>query len=161
MSLWSRIFDSRFLLFLAVVSAFGISSWVLASSLLGKGNIMGVTVGDCFDEIAIRDALASEGTSEVELVDCSEPHDFEVFHIEELAKGDFPGEIALAEVARNNCEGEYFENFIGVEYLSSEIYSWSIVPQSADWEESGSREIVCYIGAPEGALSGTLEGINR
>lgn len=63
--------------------------------------------------------------------------------------------------AMEACEGENFESFVGVEYLSSEIYSWSLVPQASDWEESGYREIVYYLSTPGEAVSGTLEGAGR
>lgn len=149
------------LMCLAAGLAVGLSACALLNPFLDQGNVLRATVGDCFDESAMSTALESEDTSKVELVDCSEPHDFEVFHIEELAKGGFPGEVAVGEAARQACEGDDFKNFIGVEYLNSEIYSWSLVPQVADWEESNNREIVCYLGAPEGAVSGTLEGADR
>ena len=45
----------------------------------------------------------------------------------------------LSAAAVEACEGENFESFVGVEYLSSEIYFWSLVPQDSDWEESGYR----------------------
>ncbi|WP_017582594.1 septum formation family protein [Nocardiopsis valliformis] len=118
---------------------------------------MGVGVGDCFDQ----DDPASVSASVVEVVDCSEPHEFEVFHVEELPQGDFPGEAEVSAAAVEACEGENFESFVGVEYPSSEIYSWSLVPQASDWEESGYREIVCYLSIPVEALSGTLEGAGR
>ncbi|USY18112.1 septum formation family protein [Nocardiopsis exhalans] len=138
---------------MAVVATMGIT----ACGLFGENNSFGVRTGDCFDQ----DAPASVSASEVEVVDCSEPHEFEVFHVEELPKGDFPGEAAVSAAAVEACEGENFESFVGVEYLSSEIYSWSLVPQASDWEESGYREIVCYLSIPGEALSGTLEGADR
>lgn len=82
---------------MAVVATMGIT----ACGLFGENNSFGVRTGDCFDQ----DAPASVSASEVEVVDCSEPHEFEVFHVEELPKGDFPGEAAVSAAAVEACEG--------------------------------------------------------
>lgn len=145
----------RFGLISALVALSVVS--IAACGLFGEKNALGVKTGDCFD----GDSLVSGSATEVEVVDCSERHGFEVFHVEELPKGDFPGEAEVNAAAAEVCEGENFESFVGVEYLSSEIYSWSLAPQASDWEESGYREIVCYLSTPGEAVSGTLEGAGR
>jgi hypothetical protein len=45
----------------------------------------------------------SEGVSDVPTVDCSEPHDNEVFATYDIPDGDFPGEEAIVAAAEEEC----------------------------------------------------------
>lgn len=156
-----RFGRSSFSVFLTAGVILALSGCGTIGTLFGKGNVLGVEAGDCFDEGAMRTTLVTEEGTGVETVDCSDPHDFEVFHVEELPKGAFPGEVEVGEASRRVCEGERFEAFVGAEYLESEIYSWALAPSATDWDESGHREIVCYLSAPGESVSGSLEGAGR
>lgn len=117
-------------------------------------SVFDLEVGDCFDEPPSDTDLVF-----VPEVDCADPHDHEVFHVEELADGDFPGDDEVAEAARGACL-EPFATFVGVPWIESMLdYRW-LAPTEASWSE-GDREVVCFVTDPAGPVIGTLAGVGR
>lgn len=85
-------------------------------------SLFDLSVGDC-----INYPSSGELLTQVERVDCAEPHDGEVADILTMPDGDYPGDDAVFEYADANCPAETdFE-------LTPTEESWSI----------GDREITC------------------
>lgn len=129
---------------------------VLASgcSLLGGGNVFELSVGDCFDD---TDGISGGEVSDVPVVECSEPHDNEVFHTFDLDDGDFPGDDAMMTQAEEVCVPA-FEEYVGTDYASSRLDIFPITPTEGSWD-TGDREIVCALYDVELAkLEGSMKG---
>ena len=110
----------------------------LVAGACGQGNVFSLEVGTCFDD--------PEGFGEiadVPIVECSDPHDNEVYYLFDLPDGSFPGTDAVETQAIDGCLAA-FEPFVGLEYQSSILeISW-LTPTSQSWD-AGDREIVCFL----------------
>jgi len=140
-----------------------ITTAVLAVALLmaacggdGGTSVANLRPGDCFDD---QPALEIET---VELLDCSEPHDLEVYHVGSLGlAGAYPGEEALIEAGFEICEGPLFDAYVGRSYLESELYTDFYRPTAEGWAD-GDDELVCLIFDLDGTkLTGSMRGSGR
>jgi len=102
-----------------------------------------IAAGDCYDE---------SGAS-VLVLDCDEPHDFEVFATLLLEDATYPAET-LAATATARCRTA-FSAFIGLEYDASELALRYVAPSAATWKQ-GDREVLCIVHDPAGATTGSL-----
>ena len=132
---------------------------LVASTLLlvaCSGNVFELAVGDCFDdgEMAVGDL---EEVEDVPLVECSEPHDNEVYAVVTVDGEVFPGEQAIQAQADEVCR-DAFDPFVGLGSESSALdFGW-LVPTADSWE-MGDRVIACFVYRMDlGKVSGTLEG---
>jgi hypothetical protein len=119
-----------------------------------EGNVFSLEEGDCFGDF-------SGGTvSDVDKVDCDEPHQNEVYAVfDSESDGDFPGEGDLSDEAEEECLGDRFEDYVGLSYDQSRYFASPIVPSEESWEESDDREIVCYLHEQDGSdIDGSVEG---
>lgn len=120
---------------------------------LNSGNVFELAVGDCFDDTSSADTELSD----VPIVDCTEPHDNEVFFTFELADGDFPGDDAILTEAESRCLPA-FEDYVGRDYASSELDIFPITPTSGSWD-NGDREVICALYDLElEKLTGSMQG---
>jgi hypothetical protein len=117
-------------------------------------DVMILAVGDCLNEWT---ANLDDTVSSVPIVDCDDPHDFEVYHEGVLDEsGEYPGEDDLLEMVDEGCI-DAFEDFVGSPYLTSDLYQTSLWPTEDGWEQ-GSRDYLCLVGHMDGSQStGTLE----
>lgn len=120
-----------------------------------------VAVGQCLEEVADEDAQPFT----VAVVNCADPHTFEVYA--ELTYGSdtpsgrgapYPGDLAVANRAETQCAGE-FEAFMGLPWEASdfEIRTWW--PMQQGWDR-GDRSILCAVyrvtgGTTVGSVRGT------
>jgi hypothetical protein len=108
--------------------------------------------GDCWDD----PETTSDQVNEVEVLPCSEPHDNEIYHVFDLADGDFDA-TAVEEGARSGCLDE-FDAFVGLPYADSELDVFAIWPTEESWAE-GDREVLCSVYAIDlRKLVGSMEG---
>jgi hypothetical protein len=116
--------------------------------------VLRLEVGDCFD-----DPESFESVSSVDTVDCSEPHDNEVYHVESYTESStYPGKTIIEEAAFTACL-EAFEAFIGIPYSDSRFDIAALWPSSESWEEADDREIVCAVYDIDGIrLTGSVAG---
>ncbi|WP_017589227.1 septum formation family protein [Nocardiopsis ganjiahuensis] len=161
MSSLSPIVRNTSLAVLAAGAVVSLSACGLVNSLLGTGNVMNIAVGDCFDEAAMQTALGGEEVSNIPLIDCAEPHDAEVFHVEDLPDGEFPGDASVGDSMEEICTGSAFEEFVGVNYMDSAIHVGGLQPTAQTWDSFDDREILCYVISDEGPISESLQGANR
>lgn len=117
-------------------------------------DVMILAVGDCLNEWTTD---YDDTVSSVPIVDCDEPHDFEVYYegvVDE--SGDYPGEDELSDMVDEGCV-DAFEDFVGSPYATSALYQTSLWPTEEGWEQ-GSRDYLCLVGHMDGSQStGTLE----
>ncbi|MEU3019144.1 MULTISPECIES: septum formation family protein [unclassified Nocardiopsis] len=144
----------------AASAVLSLSACDLLDSVLGSGNVMEIGVGDCFTESEMFTSDAGDEVGDVPLVDCSEPHDSEVFHVEELPDGDFPGAESVNASMEEVCTGPAFQEFVGVDFMESEIYASGLMPTVESWDLLEDREILCYVFSEE-PISESLQGANR
>ena len=124
-------------------------------------------LGDCFDTENITTV------DEVAVVDCDEPHVYEVFGLTDVEAGDdepYPGEEALNTAADEACRPA-FADYVGIPYDDSEWFATFINPSEGTWQQ-GDREILCVVHeeappGPDGTelppppVTGSAEGSER
>lgn len=130
---------------------------LLLAACGGDGNVFDLEVGTCFDD---TDTEATE-VSDVPVVDCSEPHDNEVFAVFDYTASDtFPGSSAMNDAAQESCVAE-FEAYVGLSYQESDLNVFPITPTQGSWDD-GDREIVCALyNLDLSKLTGSMEGAAR
>jgi hypothetical protein len=121
----------------------------------GGGNVFNLEVGTCFDDTDETEV------SSVPVVECSEPHDNEVFAVFDYTATDvFPGGTEMNAAAHDLCVAE-FEAYVGLGYLESELNVFPITPTQGSWDD-GDREIVCALYNLDLAkLTGSMQGAAR
>ena len=132
------------------MSRFGaIAGWVVAVPVLfflfgqcaGSGTILdNLDIGDCF----ANPELDQEVTT-VEVVDCNEAHDFELFSRVDLGSSSrsFPGFDALSLEVESECI-DTFAGYVGSDPFVS-TYQWvTFTPVSNGWE-AGDRTGMCIL----------------
>jgi hypothetical protein len=115
---------------------------ILAFSYFTRAtSVEDLSVGDCFTD------PGAESISEVDTVDCNEPHDYEMFAAVILVGDDgaWPGDFELFEEADDAC----FEPFLTYTGLSLDdaVFMWdytTFIPEQESWAE-GSREALCTL----------------
>ena len=107
-----------------------------------SGNVFDLKVGDCLDE------PAGEEITNVNRVDCSEPHDSELYATFDLAGDSYPGASVVEEAAVDGCL-DAFEPYVGREYATSRLEVWWLEPSRESWSD-GDREIACMLSEPGG-----------
>ena len=107
--------------------------------------------GDCF-------GAAGEQVESVNVVDCEEPHIYEVYALVDYETEDdaYPGQEAVRSYADEQCEAQ-FEGFVGIDYESSRWYITSVTPSEETWAD-GDREIVCALNLEDNSeVTGSAE----
>ena len=120
-----------------------------------------LALGNCFQAPASGDLVTV-----IDTVDCALPHDLEVFVVDEelfasAAPGaPYPGQADVADRADEDCRAA-FETFVGTPYDDSALDFFTIYPSEATWDRHDDRTVVCSVGDPHVATTGTLEGAQR
>ncbi|MBA2496117.1 MAG: septum formation family protein [Acidimicrobiia bacterium] len=126
-----------------------------AAGCSDKGNVFSLEEGSCFQD---PDTLE---VSDVETVDCEDPHFAEVFHTEDIESegDDFPGAAVIGQAVAEACQGSAFEDFTGVPYDQDSVFDvFALSPTEETWD-AGDREIACSVVSLEGEqLTGSAEG---
>jgi hypothetical protein len=121
-----------------------------------SGNVFELAVGDCFDD---GDLVLGEleEVGDVPVVECSVPHDNEVYAVVTVDGEAFPGDQAIRAEADEVCL-DAFDPFVGLDYESSALdFGW-LVPTADSWE-IGDRVVACFVYRLDLAkVTGTLEG---
>ena len=109
--------------------------------LNGSTSVEDLNAGDCFND------PGSEAISQVDTVDCTEPHDYEMFASTVLVGNDgaWPGEFELFEEAYESCLAPFLA-YTGVS-PDDAVYIWqydAFAPTEDSWAE-GSREALCTL----------------
>lgn len=120
-------------------------------------DINALAVGDCLNEMSTE---VDDSVSSAPIIDCSEPHDLEVYHGGFLDSGlDYPGREELIEMVDEQCLGT-FQTFVGTSYEESALVFQTLFPMEEGWE-MGDREYLCLISQMDGSqTTGTLAQSN-
>jgi hypothetical protein len=122
--------------------------WLIAAGFIGfilfrifdpSTSVDNLSIGDCFDDPGGNE-IAS-----VDLIDCSEPHEYEIYALIQLSGNadEFPGDEALFDELADICF-ERFESYVAHDYATS-VYDFSgLTPLQDSWK-SGDREGICLV----------------
>ena len=100
-------------------------------------SVMHMSVGQCIQK------PESEQVSTVETVDCSKPHDAEVFFLHKAEGDDYPPPESLSSTAEQVCIGA-FQGYVGKSYEESSLDATWFLPTSRSWSQN-DHEIICLI----------------
>jgi len=146
---------------LAVVVA-GIATALAVFGGGGSGLVSasGLDVGMCFDDATTGDTPDGLEVEEVAVVDCSVPHDNEVYLVGRLPDQPYPGGDTIDALAFDLCLAE-FRGFVGRSYFTSELEIFAVSPSERAWSD-GDRRVVCAVYALDlTPLEGTMAGTGR
>ncbi len=119
-------------------------------------NVLELEVGTCLNDV---DQPLAQDLVDVPAVECSTPHQSEVFADLVVDGSDYPGIDALTEQAVQGCQAE-FQRFVGVEFAASELNFHYYYPTQSSWSV-GDRSIYCVVFDPGATTVGTLRGVER
>ena len=96
--------------------------------------------GDCFN------AGDEEEIADVDGVPCDEPHEYEVYAIEQYEGSTFPDDAEMDVIFETIC-APAFASYVGTSYESSVLRASMITPSEETWND-GDREFICYLFEP-------------
>ena len=114
-----------------------------------SGTVVGaltIEFGDCL-------ILPSEDEfDEVRRLSCTEPHDGEVFFVEDYPGADYPSDDEMRAFFDAECRPA-FEAFTGSEFDGQGVLDigW-FTPTEVSWD-NGDREVVCYLTPVDGGMT--------
>ena len=124
-----------------------------SGAIVGEGTVgvLNLSVGDCLNGLDFSAEEVYEATG----IPCSEPHVYEVYHVESLEGYTLQ---ALADSVSQICE-DRFQRFTGVSYLESSLEFSNLIPTSEGFAE-GDNVIQCFIHTSDlSMVTGTLRGM--
>jgi hypothetical protein len=111
----------------------------LASCSLGSStSVFDLKPGDCFDEPSSLGEI-----TDLQVVDCADPHDYEAFGAFDVADGPFPGEDALDDAAFACVP--LFEDYVGSSYEDTPNLDIAWLAPTAESWSNGDRSISCSL----------------
>ena len=111
-------------------------------------------VGDCF---SFNNDDSSTQVSDVEVVDCSAPHLYEVYSNYQIPQSTFPDENTMKSEQYTACH-DTFETYVGVPYDQSQYDATTLNPTENSWAQ-GDHIITCFLMSKDGSqLTGSLKG---
>lgn len=111
---------------------------VLAVACGGGTAVDEIGVGDCFDD------PDSELVSALPLIECSQPHDNEVYAEVTMSGDAFPGDEAVGDFAFDTCLVE-FESYVGETYVNSPLDYTYLGPTEDSWNGASDRTVLCVL----------------
>ena len=132
---------------------------LVATACGGGTSVFDLGEGDCFNDRADMTEAEAEVES-VETVDCSEPHDNEIYYEYSMTETAYPGDNAAADAAMFRCIEE-FDAFVGTAYLDSALDTFPITPTTSSWA-AGDRVVYCAVYAMDlSRLRGSMRSSGR
>ncbi|WP_402462920.1 DUF4190 domain-containing protein [Isoptericola aurantiacus] len=111
-----------------------------------------MTVGQCFD--TPEDLVGGEPMVPA---DCAEPHDSEVFAVQDFDDEQYPGDVAVQTRSRDLCM-DAFAEYVGTPYADSELDFIYFYPTAPSWK-LGDRQMLCSVTTLDGSpLTGSMAG---
>jgi len=108
-------------------------------------------VGDC-----LNDLTNSTDVSSLPSVDCTQPHQGEVFAVFDLPPGPYPGADGVDDLVSKGCNARLAEYSPGAP-SDDAVGLFSVYPLEQNWER-GDREVVCIAKATSGTTTGSIRG---
>ena len=122
----------------------------------GSRSVTDMGVGDCFN---VADPN-SQFVDDVTLLECTEPHQFEMFFVGDLPDGPFPSGDEVTVWLQANCFPA-FADYVGIESQNSQLDLLPITPTEDGWNE-GDHSVQCALTdleSPE--LTGSMKDAAR
>jgi hypothetical protein len=119
-------------------------------------SVFDLDTGDCILSLSVGEV------SSIDLVDCGQPHDAEVFgtvELEDPEDAPYPGNEEIVTRVNDLCT-DLFDDYVGVPPDESELTIDGIYPVEESWR-FGDREGVCYAYDNDGPLTDSIEGSGR
>ena len=119
----------------------GIAAFYLFGQCSGSGTALDdLDIGDCFEDPGLESEVSS-----VDIFECDEVHDFELFATVDLGPRGrvYPGENQLLNEMENACI-ERFAAYVGHDYFTSAYDFVSFTPVQDGWED-GDRLGMCAL----------------
>ncbi|WP_223690064.1 septum formation family protein [Leifsonia poae] len=108
-----------------------------------------LVVGECIDDL--DDSYTGPGFP---VVDCSVPHDSEIYAIPSVGSGSYPGDTAVENSADTSCH-DAFAAYVGIAPEAAEAGWSSYPPVEETWDQIHSAICVVYL---DGQTTGSLKG---
>ncbi|HUG83521.1 MAG TPA: septum formation family protein, partial [Euzebya sp.] len=121
-------------------------------------SVFELAVGTCFN-----DPGSAEEIQQVAAVPCEAAHDNEVFALVDFPAGaedPFPGRESVSSFGDEQCQGQLFDDYVGIAYIDSAFFVTQLTPTEGSWEQ-GDREIVCLLYEPTTQITGSVRGSGR
>jgi hypothetical protein len=118
-------------------------------------SVFNAEVGECIESLADL----SGSITELPEASCDEDHEGEIFFLVEHEGDDdeFPGTDDVESEAREECEGDEFEDYVGVPYDETPIALAYITPSEDSWGD-GDRETICVLTLAGERVDESFEG---
>jgi hypothetical protein len=97
---------------------------------------------------------------EVELIDCSLPHSYEVFAAKKVDGKTAPGKTELDKLFASVCQAG-FKDFVGIDAGKSKYEVTYFLAATEVWPKVADHRIVCSAGLPGGGIKGSLKGVKK
>src|SRR4029453_17746522 len=110
--------------------------WIAAENYLGGSRpVTEIEVGECFD------VEPSELIGDVTKRDCTDPHQYEMFHVGDLPDGPFPSDAEIDLWIDANCLPA-FTDYVGSDPAQTELAPFFITPTEDSWD-GGDHSVQC------------------
>lgn len=106
-------------------------------------SVFDITIGDCITE---PESESTEYQS-LEVVPCTQAHEYEVFHEFDVTGLDEFDQSAIEEQILDQCYGQPFEDFVGTAYEQSTLEAQYLMPTQSSWDQ-GDRLVSCMVYEP-------------
>ncbi len=110
-----------------------------------------LAVGQC------TSAIDAHRLPSFEVIDCDDPHAWEVASIVPTSGDAYPGEAALRQLADSSCASA-LSDYVGVEPMNTAFGVTFLAPNEAHWADAANRKVACLVGAASGGITGSLKG---
>jgi hypothetical protein len=118
----------------------------------GNVSLAELKVGDC-----VNGVKEDQQVTGLPAVPCGQPHEAEVFAVEELPRADFPGQQEVDLRAQERCQAAFTEYVKGVPNITSETYDqFYYAPNAQTWAR-GDRVVIC-LAVSHGTKTGSIRG---
>lgn len=107
-------------------------------------------VGDCVDLAEISGS--SDVVDRLPRRDCDEPHDAEVYLIDDVTvdSDEYPGDAFLTATIEEQCAGRAFEDYTGGTFTDSSLDYFFLYPTEESWD-AGDRGFICMAVSVDGS----------
>ncbi len=97
---------------------------------------------------------------EVQVIDCAEPHAYEVIAAKKVTSEAAPTKTELDKLFSSVCQAG-FKDFVGIDVGKSKYEVTYFIAGSDVWKKVADHRIVCSAGSPDGGIKGSLKGVKK
>ena len=113
------------------------------------------------EQLAVGDCVAAPSGTNLTLSDltgvpCAQAHDGEIYLVQDLPEGDFPGSASVGASAETMCSAAA-DAYVGSSLSETALDIYYLFPPSAD-DWARSRSVACIVHHPGETVTGSLRG---